>query len=77
MPNSHAKPLPMRSSWVSPRHSASHLCPISLPESVQPVSSKTLGASVAHADGKPLPFVMAYWFAWYTFHPKTKIFTAP
>ena len=34
-------------------------------------------ASVTDADGKPLPSVMAYWFAWYTFHPKTKIFTAP
>ncbi len=38
---------------------------------------QTRSASVANADGKPLPSVMAYWFAWYTFHPKTKIFTAP
>lgn len=38
---------------------------------------QTRSASVADADGKPLPSVMAYWFAWYTFHPKTEIFTAP
>ena len=38
---------------------------------------QTRSASVTDADGKPLPSVMAYWFAWYTFHPKTKIFTAP
>ena len=38
---------------------------------------QTRSASVTDADGKPLPSVMAYWFAWYTFHPQTKIFTAP
>ncbi|MDP1948037.1 MAG: DUF3179 domain-containing protein [Nitrospirota bacterium] len=32
--------------------------------------------SVTDATGRPLPSVMAYWFAWYTFHPKTEIFTA-
>jgi hypothetical protein len=38
---------------------------------------QTRSASIADAEGKPLPSVMAYWFAWYTFHPKTEIFTAP
>ena len=38
---------------------------------------QTRSASVIDADGKPLPSVMAYWFAWYTFHPKTEIFKAP
>lgn len=38
---------------------------------------QTRSASVTDADGKPLPSVMAYWFAWYTFHPKTEIFNAP
>lgn len=33
-------------------------------------------ASVTDADGKPLPSVMAFWFAWYTFHPDTELFTA-
>ncbi len=28
----------------------------------QPIYSKTLGASIAHADEKPLPSVMAFWF---------------
>jgi|CXWL01.1.fsa_nt_gi hypothetical protein len=38
---------------------------------------QTRSASVTDADGKPLPSVMAFWFAWYTFHPKTEIFNAP
>jgi hypothetical protein len=38
---------------------------------------QTRGASVTNVDGRPPPSMMAYWFAWYTFHPKTKIFTAP
>ena len=33
-------------------------------------------ASITAADGKPLPSIMAYWFAWYTFHPDTQVFTA-
>jgi hypothetical protein len=39
--------------------------------------TRTRSASVSDADGKPLPSVMAFWFAWYTFHPKTEIFKAP
>ena len=33
-------------------------------------------ASITDADGKPLPSMMAYWFAWYTFHPDTQVFKA-
>ncbi len=33
-------------------------------------------ASAFDASGKPLPTVMAFWFAWYAFHPETTIFTA-
>ncbi len=32
-------------------------------------------ASATDADGKPLPSVMAFWFAWYGFHPDTQVFT--
>ncbi len=39
--------------------------------------TRTRSASVSDADGKPLPSVMAFWFAWYTFHPQTEIFNAP
>jgi len=31
-------------------------------------------ASAMDGTGKPLPSVMAFWFAWYTFHPKTEVF---
>ena len=34
-------------------------------------------ASVTDADGKPRPSVIAFWFSWYVFHPKTEIFNAP
>ena len=33
-------------------------------------------ASAREASGKPLPSVMAFWFAWYAFHPDTDIFRA-
>lgn len=33
-------------------------------------------ASALDATGKPLPTVMAFWFAWYAFHPETEVFTA-
>jgi len=33
-------------------------------------------ASATDATGKPLPSVMAFWFAWYTFHPESEIFMA-
>lgn len=33
-------------------------------------------ASAMDASGKPLPTVMAFWFAWYAFHPETEVFTA-
>ncbi|THJ24941.1 MAG: hypothetical protein CAF45_003730 [Nitrospira sp. CG24E] len=28
-------------------------------------------------EGKLLPSIMAFWFAWYAFHPKTEIFKVP
>jgi hypothetical protein len=28
-------------------------------------------------QGREIPTVMAYWFAWYAFHPDTKVFQAP
>lgn len=31
-------------------------------------------ARVLDADGEELPSVIAYWFAWYAFHPDTEIF---
>jgi len=32
----------------------------------------------AHDEqGKEIHTVIAYWFAWYTFHPHTKVFRAP
>ena len=33
-------------------------------------------AEIARADGSPLPGVMAYWFAWYAFHPETQVYKA-
>lgn len=34
-------------------------------------------ASVIDADGTPLPSIMAFWFAWYAFHPDTHRYTHP
>ena len=31
-------------------------------------------AYATDAEGKPLPSVMAFWFAWYAFHPDTEVF---
>ena len=31
-------------------------------------------AKVVDPQGKPIPTVTAYWFAWYAFHPKTDVF---
>lgn len=33
-------------------------------------------AFATDADGKPLPSVMAFWFAWSAFHPDTEVFQA-
>lgn len=33
-------------------------------------------SAYAMRDGKMLEGTVAYWFAWYTFHPKTAVFTA-
>lgn len=40
-------------------------------------NQQTRSAFVTTDDGKSIPSVMAYWFAWYTFHPQTEIFNAP
>jgi hypothetical protein len=32
-------------------------------------------ASATTAAGKPRPSMMAFWFAWYAFHPETDVFT--
>jgi hypothetical protein len=34
-------------------------------------------ASVVDEQGKPIPSVTAFWFAWYAFHPDTQVFTSP
>lgn len=39
-------------------------------------NQKARSARVTDESGKPIPSVMAYWFAWHTFHPNTKVFTA-
>ncbi|MFW2437995.1 MAG: DUF3179 domain-containing (seleno)protein [Arenicellales bacterium] len=33
-------------------------------------------ASARDEQGREMPTVMAYWFAWYAFHPDTKVFQA-
>lgn len=33
-------------------------------------------ASVVDEQGKPILSVMAFWFAWYAFHPDTQVFTS-
>ncbi|GJL74555.1 MAG: hypothetical protein NMNS02_06610 [Nitrosomonas sp.] len=33
-------------------------------------------AEIFDADGKPLPGVVLFWFAWYAFHPQTGIYRA-
>ncbi len=37
---------------------------------------RALSASVTDADGRPMPSVTAFWFAWYAFHPDTQVFQA-
>lgn len=33
--------------------------------------------SVVDADGKPIPHLFAYWFAWQAFHPDTTVYKKP
>ncbi len=40
-------------------------------------NQKSRSASVIDADGTPLPSIMAFWFAWYAFHPNTHVYTHP
>ena len=35
------------------------------------------GGRVLDRSGQELPSVIAFWFAWYAFHPETEVFTAP
>jgi hypothetical protein len=37
---------------------------------------KHRSAEAFDASGKPLPSVMAFWFAWFAFHPKTEVLAA-
>jgi len=32
-------------------------------------------ATVVDQQGKPVPTLMAYWFAWHAFHPSTEVYT--
>lgn len=34
-------------------------------------------AGAVDDDGNPLPVMVAYWFAWYAFHPDTAVYHAP
>ena len=36
--------------------------------------ARHLNATAQDADGKPLPGVLAFWFAWYAFHPETLVY---
>jgi hypothetical protein len=34
-------------------------------------------ASIRRADGKVIPTINSFWFAWYAFHPETEVYRAP
>jgi len=34
-------------------------------------------AEATDEQGKPWPGTMAYWFAWFAFHPKTEVLHVP
>ena len=40
-------------------------------------NERSRSALVFDADGTPLPSLMAFWFAWYAFHPDTQMFKGP
>jgi len=40
----------------------------------QAVDSSHQTARVIRADGSGIPTIMAFWFAWYAFHPETDVF---
>lgn len=40
-------------------------------------NDRARSASVTDEQGNPLASVMAFWFAWYAFHPDTHVFKAP
>jgi len=45
---------------------------------IEIIFDKENNSARAHDEqGKEIHTVMAYWFAWYTFHPHTKVFRAP
>ncbi|WP_447980699.1 DUF3179 domain-containing protein [Candidatus Nitrospira bockiana] len=39
-------------------------------------NSQAQTASVTTRDGTPIPSLLAFWFAWYAFHPETEVFHA-
>ena len=39
-------------------------------------NKRAQSASITDPAGQPIPSVMAYWFAWYAFHPDTLVFVA-
>ena len=41
------------------------------------VNAESRSASVVDENGRPIPSVTAFWFAWYAFHPDTQVFTPP
>jgi hypothetical protein len=41
------------------------------------INAESYSASVVDENGRPIPSVTAFWFAWYPFHPNTQVFTAP
>ena len=40
-------------------------------------NDRARSATVTDDEGRPLASVMAFWFAWYAFHPDTHVFKAP
>ena len=40
-------------------------------------SPDSRSARIIGKDGRELPTVQSYWFAWYAFHPETEVYTAP
>ncbi len=38
---------------------------------------KNRSGTITDQNNKPIPIVNSFWFAWYAFHPETKIYNAP
>ena len=39
--------------------------------------ARSESARIEDDAGRALPGVTSFWFAWYTFHPDTEVFSAP